>query len=365
MFQIVFWISFAFVSYSYFGYPVVLWLVSRRKTQPQVIEDMLPTVSVVMAVRNERDLLAAKLQNLRALDYPRHLVDILVVSDASTDGTNELLLDEPSPVQAILRTQQAGKSSALNHAVERATGEILFLCDVRQQVDRSALRRLVRPFADVRVGAVSGELHLEATGDGLGLYWKLEKMVRRLESDTGSTMGVTGAIYAVRRSLYRPLPGGLVLDDVLVPMNVVRQGYRVLFEPAAVAHDRLFTVPGREFGRKVRTLTGNYQLLRLAPWLVTWKNPQWFRFVSHKVSRLLVPLFLLGMLAGSGLSHSPFLRLLFVAQMLFFGLALLGACWPNSRHSRPVRIPYTFALLNAAALVALVNALRGRVGTWK
>ncbi len=363
--HLFFFCSFGLAIYSYFGYPAWLRLLAVRKHCPLSAAPITPTVSVVMAVRNERDLLAAKLQNLRRLEYPAHLMEILVVSDGSTDGTNDLLQQQTTPVRALLLPHAMGKSNALNHAVATASGEILFFCDVRQALDPASLRTLVAPFADSSVGAVSGELHLAASGDGLGLYWKLEKAVRRLESQTGSTIGVTGAIYTLRRSLYCPLPIGLVLDDVMVPMNVLRQGYRVVFQPAAAAHDSLFTIPGKEFARKVRTLSGNYQMLRLAPWLLTWANPAWFRFVSHKVLRLLVPLFLLVMLGSSAFSHSAMLRCFFVLQVLFYALAAVGAFWHSSRRSIPVRIPYTFALLNAAALVAMVNAIRGKSGNWK
>lgn len=364
MTQILFTCSFVLIAYSYFGYPALLRVLARYTSQPLVESPITPSVSIIMAVRSERDLLATKLANLRTLQYPEHLLEILVVSDGSVDGTAELLQQQTTPVRAFVLPNSLGKSNALNHAVARASGEILFFCDVRQMLDPAALRFLVAPFVDNSVGAVSGELHLAAGGDGLGLYWKLEKAVRRLESQTGSTIGVTGAIYTLRRSLYQPLPVGLVLDDVMIPMNVLRQGYRVIFQPAATAHDTLFTAPGKEFARKIRTLSGNYQMLRLAPWLLTRSNPQLFRFLSHKVSRLLVPLWLLTMLGSSAVAHSPVLRLLFALQVVFFTLAAVGALWPASRQSVPVRIPYTFALLNAAALVAMVNALRGRSGTW-
>ena len=162
--------------------------------------------------------------------------------------------------------------------------------DARQIVDPDAVSELVSCFADPDVGAVSGELLLEsASADALGIYWKIEKVVRKLESATGSVVGVTGAIYAIRRELYTEIPPGTILDDVFIPMNVARMGKRVVFQPSAIARDRLFNEKGKEFSRKVRTLTGNYQLLRLAPWLLSPSNPLLFRFISHKLLRLLVP----------------------------------------------------------------------------
>ena len=181
-----------------------------------------------------------------------------------------------------------------------------------------------------------------------------------MESESGSVVGVTGAIYLIRRSLYQPLPPGLVLDDVLIPMQVVRQGYRVLFLPAAVARDRLFLQPGKEFRRKVRTLTGNLQLVHTAPWLLTTANPLLFRFVSHKLLRLVVPFVLLAMLVASAVSSSPMVRVLLGLQLLFFALAFAGTVWPGARRWRAVAIPYTFALLNAAAALAWYKFLARR-----
>ena len=203
----------------------------------------------------------------------------------------------------VILEQAQGKAAALNQAVRHASGELLFFQDARQQVDSEALRELAACFADPSVGAASGELLLESaadTPDSLGLYWTIEKAVRKLEAASGSVVGVTGAIYAIRRELYPPIPIGTLLDDVLIPMQIARRGHRVIFQPAAMAHDRIYLEKGKEFARKVRTLTGNYQLLRLAPWMLSAANPLLFRFVSHKLLRLLVPLLLVLMLVGLG-----------------------------------------------------------------
>ena len=237
--------------------------------------------------------------------------------------------------------------------------------DARQSINPDALAQLVSCFADPTVGAVSGELHLEtadglASPDGLGIYWKIEKLVRKLESATGSVVGVTGALFAMRRELYVPLPHGTLLDDVLTPMHVARAGKRVLFLEAAIARDRIFSQRGKEFARKVRTLTGNYQLLQLAPWLLTRRNPLLFRLVSHKLLRLVVPFLLLLLLVASALAPGALYRAALGLQLLLYAFALLGALFPKARHVRAVSIPYTFVLLNAAAGVAFYNFLAGR-----
>ncbi len=350
----VFFGCFALIFYAYAGYWLLLRLVAGR--QPVKAAASEPTVSVLMAARNEAQHLQAKLENIAALEYPAHLLQIVVVSDGSTDGTAEVLSRFPG-VEAVLLPESGGKALALNEGVRRATGEMLLMLDVRQRVDRDALRRLLPPLADPAVGAVSGELLLEnadgsQSAEALGIYWQIEKAVRRLESESGSVVGVTGAIYLMRRALYEPLPAGLVLDDVLVPMQVARRGYRVLFQPAAVARDRIFVEPGKEFKRKVRTLTGNLQLLQVAPWLMSPSNPLLLRLVSHKLLRLLVPFLLLAMLVASAVSRSPRMHVLLALQIAFYALAVAGTLAPGLRRWRFIAIPTTFSMLNLAAALA-------------
>lgn len=362
----IFWGSFALVFYAYVGYWLLLRAVARRR--PIRTGAIEPTVSIVMAARNEGARLPAKLANLAELDYPADRVQMIVVSDGSTDDTAEVLARYPQ-VEAVLLPASGGKALALNEGVRRATGDLLFMLDVRQRLDADALQRLLPPFHDATVGAVSGELLLEAadgeaSGEALGVYWKIEKAVRNLEGQSGSVVGATGAIYLMRRELYQPLPAGLVLDDVLVPMQVARQGFRVLFQPAAVARDRIFAEPGKEFRRKVRTLTGNLQLAQMAPWLLSPANPLLFRFISHKLLRLLVPFLLVAMLVSSAASGSTLLHIAFALQVLFYALALAGTLAPGSRRWRAFAIPSTFTMLNAAAALAFYKFL-ARKDVWQ
>ncbi len=367
----LFWFSAVAVAYAYVGYALVLAFLARVKRRPALRQTIYPSVSVVMAVRNEERSLPAKLTNLAALDYPPELLQTIVVSDRSVDRTPEVLLEARPAILPVILTdennQPGGKASALNQAVKQATGEVLVFLDARQRVDQNAISQLVSCFADPEVGAVSGELLLEsATGasEALGIYWKIEKAVRKLESATGSTVGVTGAIYAIRRELYREIPPGTILDDVYVPMNVARLGKRVLFQPSAIARDRLFVEKGREFSRKVRTLTGNYQLLRLAPWILSPANPLLFRFVSHKLARLAVPLFLLTMLVSSWSAGGVLYRALFSLQLCVYSLAAFGVLLPRTQRFKPVGIAQTFVMLNVAAAVAFYNFVAGRNSVW-
>jgi len=366
--KLLFWLCLALVSYAYFGYVVWLWLCDRLRRRVIQKGHYTPSVSIVIAARNEEANLPAKLENLGVLDYPQALLEIVIASDGSTDRTASIIREQGSPVIAVILDESNGKASALNAAVRRATGEILVFLDARQYVEPDAVSELTSCFADPAVGAVSGELLLDSSEgrsqEALGIYWKIEKIVRKLESASGSVVGVTGAIYAIRRELYVEIPAGTILDDVFVPMNVARMGKRVVFQPSAVARDRLFSEKGKEFSRKVRTLTGNYQLLRLAPWLLSPANPLLFRFISHKLLRLLVPMLLVLMLLASAMATGPFYRAIFWLQVIFYVSAVLGTLIPSVKRFKPVGIASTFVMLNAAAAIAFYNFAAGRKKVW-
>jgi len=367
--KLLFWLCLALVAYAYFGYAIWLWIQVRLRKRPILQRSITPDVSIIIAARNEEANLPAKLENLRLLDYPRDRIQIVIVSDGSTDRTASILREQSSHLVPLILNESNGKAYALNEAVKGATGEILVFLDARQFIDPDAVSELVSCFADPAVGAVSGELLLETNSgapvsDALGIYWKIEKAVRKLESASGSVVGVTGAIYAMRRELYTAIPPGTILDDVFVPMHVARMGKRIVFQPSAIARDRLFSEKGKEFSRKVRTLTGNYQLLRLAPWLLSPANPLLFRFLSHKLLRLLVPLLLVLMLVASLLSAGAFYQAVFWFQVLFYVLAAFGTLSPSTRKFKPVGIANTFVMLNAAAVLAFCNFVAGRKRVW-
>lgn len=367
----MFWISVGVVVYTYAGYPLLLYLRSRWVSRQVRTVSIEPTISVVIAVRNEVSLIAAKLRNLSLLSYPANRFEVIFVSDGSTDGTVELLSSSSNDRLRVISCQEhVGKAEALNRAIAQARGEIVVFTDVRQALKSDSLRHLVDNFGDPAVGCVSGELFLGNAEDGAplhaaGLYWNLEKKIRQWEGITGSVIGATGALYAVRRELLRPLPPGAILDDVYIPMQVVRQGRRVVFEPEAQAWDRPPASPTFEFRRKVRTLTGNYQLLQLAPWLLTWKNPVLFEFVSHKILRLLVPFALVGTLVSSLLLNGPFYRFVEVLQILLYTSAVLAVVPARvGGVGRLANVTLTVIVLNAAAVVALFYFLTGKKEVW-
>lgn len=370
--KLVFWASVALVAYAYVGYLALLWVHAKLSPRPALRGRFEPFVSVVMVVRNEAGVLAGKIRNLLTLEYPPERLQIVVVSDGSTDGTEAILRAEARhpQVQVVLNQLPRGKAQGLNDGVGIAQGEIVVFTDARQKIEPKAVRLLMENFADAAVGAVSGELMLGdsetgETGRGMGLYWKIEKWVRQFESATGSVVGATGAIYAVRRLLLPELPAEAILDDVFIPMQVAKQGYRVLFDVRARAWDHPDLGSEREFRRKVRTLSGNYQLLQIAPWLLSKENPLRFCFISHKLTRLLVPFALILMLVSAWFIPETFYRAAFWTQLGFYVLSLLGLLNRNlGPLSRITDIAYTFVALNAAALVAFARFITGQKAVW-
>ena len=374
----VFWASAVVIAYAYVGYPLLLWVRSWWSPRPVMRGTSTPAVSAVMVVRNEEAVIGPKLQNLLTLDYPPEQLEVVVVSDGSNDGTAAVLAEfqknefasNGARVRTLLKQESRGKAAGLNDAIGMARGEVLLFTDARQPIEPGALRLLIENFGDPEVGVASGELMLGdpasgETGKGMGLYWRIEKKIRELESASGSVAGATGAIYCARRELLDPLPEGTILDDVLLPMQVVRRGSRVIFDARARAWDSPDLGSSREFARKVRTLSGNYQLLQLAPWLLGSGNGIRFEFISHKLLRLVVPFALVALLVASLFLPTPFYRIALFAQLAFYALSLVALggmkIGPLSRIADPAR---TFVVLNSAALVAFVNFVTGRKAVW-
>ena len=360
------------VLYTYAGYPllIALWArVSPRQSSGRA--DFEPKVSVCIAVHNGAEHVRRKLESLQQLRYPAEKLEILVYSDGCTDATEQLLheLAQSEPrLHLICCAERLGKPTGLNRLRSQASGEVLLMTDVRQTIAPDALRALLHPLADPKIGCVSGNLVLTGAG-GAGAYWHYEKFIRRAEGRLGSVMGVSGSLYALRREDLQELPADILLDDMFVPLELVRQRKRVVLSIDAEAYDDACS-DEREFSRKVRTLAGNYQLLSRLPWLlIPGRNPVWFQLMSHKVLRLVCPWALLGLLAASMLlSLDPRLtgweslgwRALLTAQLLFYGLA---ACGP--RAGRVGSLARPFVVLHVAAVVGLWRFARGsQVVTW-
>jgi poly-beta-1,6-N-acetyl-D-glucosamine synthase len=353
-------VSVVFLAYTYFGYPILIALMARlRLWRPTLDPTWEPTVSVCVAAYNVEKYIDAKLRSLLELDYPAEKIEFLIYSDGSTDATDAIVSRwsaRDARVRLIRGEVRMGKPTGLGRMREKATGEVIVITDARQVLDRGALRALLRPLADPRVGCVTGNLVLDGTA-GAGMYWRYENWIRKQESRFGSVTGMTGPLSALRRSDLAPLPADLILDDVWIPMQLRLRRARVLLAEDAIARDQAFS-DEREFGRKVRTLAGNYQIFwRMPQLLLPFVNPSWFETFSHKIARLICPWLLLllpfacalGLAYGSaGLVERALLLGLLFGQVAFYVLGWLGP-----RAGGAGRLARTFIVLNAAALVGL------------
>lgn len=375
----------ALVVYAYLGYPLAIGVAARLRPRPVRKPDVLsrpPRVSIVIVVHNEEDHIAKKLESCLESDYPPERLEVVVVSDGSTDATEAIVRDFSDRGRAVRLASlpgPRGKATGLNHAVACVTSEIVVLTDARQRLGREAVSELVRNFDDPEVGAVSGALQLASKAgtqaSGVGAYWRYEKRIRRNESCYDSSVGATGALYAIRRELFRPLDPATILDDVAIPMRIVLEGRRVVFESRAEAFDALSEDSATEVKRKVRTLAGNFQLVRLMPELMSpRRNRLWWQFVSHKLTRLAAPwalvVILLGSIAlASGTERVDFYRAATAGQALFYLLAMVGARTRATRADgvfRVVRLAQAFTLLNWASALALIDYVTGRARPdWK
>jgi cellulose synthase/poly-beta-1,6-N-acetylglucosamine synthase-like glycosyltransferase len=379
-FKVLFWFSLFFIAYTYLLYPLILlvWAKLRPKEIARNSLSPAPLVSVIMAVRNEEGNIAARIENLLNQDFPAHKMEIIIISDGSHDETNNIIR---RALQNYQNTQANGKSSisvlkflelednmgkphALNLGVQKAKGEFLVFTDVRQRFESNAIRELIANFNDPNVGCVSGELVFRQNSDSpikseMGFYWDLEKCVRKLEARVHSVPGVTGCIYAIRTSLFEKLPPEILLDDVFVPMKAVLQGYRAVFDERAIAYDTFSKNMSQEKRRKIRTLLGNYQLMKIIPGLLSPKtNPIFLAYLSHKIFRLFIPFFFLIVFFTSLLLDGFIYKLVLTASIITMLLPLI----PRSSLNIPLlrnlcTMASTFVLLNYFALLAFIYLL--------
>jgi hypothetical protein len=351
----VFTLACAVMFYALFGYPLLLDFLAGRSDNPVRKDDKLRTVSFVIAVYNGDKFLERKLKDIFAQNYPRELMEVLVVSDGSTDRTDEIARSFAKDGVRFLRVPHGGKAAALNAGVPLVSGEILVLNDVRQTLDRDCLRNVIACFGDPKVGSVSpqtlimqGETYEEAT---TSLYWRYELWIRQRMTRIDSTFGYTGAFAAMRRSLWTPLPPGTLLDDA--------------YEPTATMYD-FPTVLHSEFRRKVRLQAGLYQMLKIMPELLSSRNRMRFHFISGKYGRIVIPYCMIAVaLATIGLP--PYWRA-FAAwgQVLFYGFAALDGIVPDGALLKKLTSPIrTFVVLMAASLTAVQVYFVQPTSLWK
>ena len=369
----IFWGATGLILYTYLGYPILLSLLTagRRQRQHHVAED-LPTVSLVITAFNEESVLRAKLENSFRLDYPQDRLQVIVVSDGSTDATDEIAraFAGRQGYLFLRQEQNAGKTMAQNAGVREATGDVLVFSDANSIYAVDALQQLVRPFADDRVGCVCGELNYTnprraAAGKGEGSYWRYEQFLKRRESLLGSLVGANGSIYALRRGLFEEL-GPAIISDFIMPIRVRLGGHRVIYEPSALAEEEVTIGFVDEFRRRRRIVARSlYGLWSVPGALNPFVQPLFaFQIVSHKVIRWLVPAFLLIMLlasTGPALAGETPYDLILGSQLLFYLLAALGALFPSG----PGRlglfyVPAYFCAINLGALLGVLGALGGQ-----
>lgn len=340
-------------------YPLLLRAIAWRKA-PAVKKDLsfVPSVTAIVAVHNGAAHLRAKLETLLGLDYPKHLLEIVIVSDGSTDATAAIAREYAERGVILIEAPRGGKSAALNLGLARAGGEILFFTDVRQPLEPEALRHLAANFADPTVGACTGEMKLRRGDAGeqadMDLYWRYEIWARGRHSEIDSIFTVTGCIYALRRTLARPIPPDSLTDDATLSLNAFFAGYRVVFDPMAVAWDYP-AVAGTEFHRRFRTLAGLWQLHARFPALFGGRNRMRFHFLSHKFSRLALPWALLAAFVSSVFLPGGWFRTAVVAAEAGMVLAALGNRFVprGSRLKRITSPAQTFFAMNVAALAAV------------
>jgi cellulose synthase/poly-beta-1,6-N-acetylglucosamine synthase-like glycosyltransferase len=372
------------VAYVYALYPLIVfalsslvqmmrdfgYVLSRRDRRADAARDGgLPTVSVIVAVHNEERIIGERIANCLSTDYPRDSMEILIVSDGSTDRTNEIVAGlSADGVRLIALEERNGKAFALNRAIPQAGGEILLLTDSNTMYERDAVLKLVRHFRHADIGGVCGELRVKPFDDSTveeSLYWKFENFLKLMESRLDMTLGANGGIYAIRREAFIPIPDGTIVDDFVIFLNVRKRGFRTLFDPEAVAYERSAPSVVDEYQRKVRIGAGDLQSIRLTGgFLDPRSGPVSFSFWSHKVLRWSVPFFLIGLLASNialasdGLFFASFLG----AQVLMYVLFVLGFVFKDSAF---FKLPHYFISMNMALLHGFVRYLRGaQTGTW-
>lgn len=371
MAELVFWCAALLLLHTYFLYPALLVVLDRlprsRAGAPGAERregSALPRVSLVVAAYNEEACIAGKLHNSLSLDYPAERFEVVIGSDGSTDATDALVRACTDPRVRLSGAPRAGKTSVLNRCIPSASGDIIVLSDANTVIAPDAIQKLVRHFEDPEVGAVCGKLRLYNPTKAdyeESAYWSYESAIKQYEGRRGAVMGANGGLYAIRRKLFTALPPSTIVDDFVIPMRILSQGYRVVYESEAVAHEETTEDYGREFGRRARIAAGNFQSLRLVPSLL---NPAAgfpaFAFWSHKVLRWCAPaLMALAFVSNLFLASGPFYLLCLATQSAFYALAFLG------KHNvlkgalrRVASVAYYFVTMNAAIVVGFWRFVR-------
>lgn len=365
LWQGLFWLSALAVTWTYLGYPLFIRWLARRRPRPHLQAPLEPTVTFIIPALNEEAVIAAKLENLLSLDYPPALREIIVIADGSTDRTVELVQAYAERgIQLLFQPERRGKIAAMNRAVPTAQGEILIFSDANTFMEPGSVRALVRNFADPQVACVSGEKRIrpaaQLQAEGESAYWRYESALKRADSQVSTAIGALGEFFAIRRTLYRPLAEDSIIEDFVLSMQLVMEGWRVVYEPAAITWETASPTLRGEWRRRTRMAAGGFQALgRLRGLLLPRYGLVGFQYFSHKVLRWLAPLFmLLALGTATALTRWPFYRLCWWGQVGFYALAGLGGLLEIlGVRSKWLRLPFYFCFTNATALGGLVRYL--------
>lgn len=372
-------VSLLVVFYNYAGYAVIVYIMNKLRRNPAPVEDnaYTPSVSFIVAAFNEEDCIEKKILNSLQQDYPPEKIEFIFITDGSSDGTGNIIRRYPS-IRLLHRDERRGKSAAINRAVTEAGNDILIFSDANTLLNEKAVHNIARHYRHDKVGGVAGEkkvLSLDPGSDQVGasegLYWKYESYLKKLDSDFHSVVGAAGELFSLRRSLFEPVSDAVILDDFVISMKVAQKGYRVVYEPEAYAMELPSFSIRDEQKRKVRIAAGGFQALgMLGPSMAFWKQPRLsFLYISHRVLRwTLSPLCLILAFVSNFIllwEGHFFYKLLFAAQALFYGAALL-ATFPRFRNNRLFKLPYYFAFMNISVIQGFFRFLRGRQpATWE
>jgi cellulose synthase/poly-beta-1,6-N-acetylglucosamine synthase-like glycosyltransferase len=359
-----------FIGFHFFGYPLLLWSLARSRPRPVKQAPIEPAVSLIILAYNEETVIADKIKNSLDLKYPRERLEIIVVTDGSEDATPGIVEKfRPEGVTLLHSPERKGKGAAINRGVQAASGDILVFSDANAIYSADTIEKLARNFNDPEVGAVSGRKTVVQTQAAItqseGFYWRYESAIKRMESLISSTVGVVGEMMSIRRELFRPIPPSVINDDFCLMHTVLRQGYRVIYEPDAVCWEVSAQNMKDENVRRRRINAGRFQVL-FRPDLWPWNQPLvLFQLISHKFLRLLLPQFMLGAWLGNlavlAMPSPPGAMVwLFIAQCLFYGCALLG--WLGERKGRRWKIPAIVYYITSGALTSLDGLTRYLTG---
>src|SRR3972149_2583761 len=361
--EYIFFFLLLVIVYVYIGYPILLKIVNLKRKSIYINDEFMPTVTLFIPAYNEEKIIKKKIRNSLALDYPRDKLEIIVASDGSNDNTVNVVKNYLNDGVTLFESvKREGKNSVINEYLPRCNGEIIVFTDADAFYNADAIKKLVRNFNDKSVGCVVGILRYiddkTSIGKGVGLYTRYESIIRKLEGRHGTLVVATGAIYAIRKELFTPLDLD-VPNDFTHPIQIAAMGYKILFEPAAIANGKASSTAADEFKRRTRIVTRG-----LTAFVRYWRRYHMLRgvwgfcFISHKLLRWFIPFYLLVIFLSNIFLHSPFFRFTLYFQVGFYVMALAGI-FLKRRLGRYFSVPFYFCVINFAAFIGVLRYFRG------